>query len=100
MCRCILQHATGRPLSLTKRRAPEASAVPPFQYPQGAEGVPATGRANAFQFKKRLALEPVPQQPPAVPALAAADDVDRVGEAPVARRLDGLKVIEGPEDVI
>src|SRR5437773_2549221 len=77
-----------------------ATPIPPLQHPQGAEGVPAAGGADALHLEIGLSLVPVLQRPAAVLALAAADEVDRLGEARVAGRLDGLEIIEGPEHVI
>jgi hypothetical protein len=55
---------------------------------------------EAFELEVRLPPVAVLQQPTAVCPLLAADDVDRLGEAPVARRADVSEVIERAENVV
>ena len=73
---------------------------PPLQDPQRTKCVPAAGRAEAFEFKVRLAGVAVLEQPAAARLLARADDTNSLGEAMVARRVDSLKVVESPQDVV
>src|SRR5438105_3533360 len=77
-----------------------ALRAPLLQHPQGAECVPAARRAEAFQLEVRLPLVRVLQRPAAVLVLAVMDDVDGVGEARVARRVDGVEIVESAEDVV
>src|SRR5262249_59437917 len=93
-CRCAPP-----PLPGVIRVAPPV-AVPPLQHPQCPEGVPAAGRAPSFQLEVGLALVAVVERPAAVVAPRPSDDVDRLGEARIARRLDGLEVIERAQDVV
>src|SRR5205807_675316 len=75
-------------------------SLPPSQYPQRAKGVPAAGPTEPFQFEVRLAPVAVRQRPTPILALAAAENLDRLGEARVARRVDNLEIIESAEDVV
>src|SRR5262249_11167463 len=52
------------------------------------------------QLEVGLALVAVLELPAAIVAPRASDDVDRLGEARVARRLDGLEVIERAQDIV
>src|SRR5262245_17324457 len=74
--------------------------VPPLQYPKCPEGIPAAGRAEAFQLEVGLALVAVLERPAAIVAPRASDDVNRLGEARIAGRLNGLEVIEGAKDIV
>src|SRR2546426_12754295 len=74
--------------------------VPPLEHPQRAESVPAARRPEAFELEIRLSPVRVFQRPAAVLAPAVTKDVDRLGEAPVARRVDGLESVESAEDVV
>src|SRR5437588_1423728 len=74
--------------------------IPPLQHPQRAEGVPAAGRAEPFKLEIRLPFVRVLQGPAPVLALAFAHDVDRLGEALIARRAHGLEIVESAEDVV
>src|SRR5205807_6048555 len=64
------------------------------------KGVPAAGPTEPFQFEVRLAPVAVRQRPTPILALAAAENLDRLGEARVARRVDNLEIIESAEDVV
>src|SRR5207248_953399 len=61
---------------------------------------PTAGRADALQFEVGLALPAVLQRPTAVVASCAAHELDRLGQARVARRADGLEMVKGAEDVV
>src|SRR5437899_12923647 len=74
--------------------------LPPLQHPQCPEGVPAAGLTEAFELEERLPLVAVLQRPATVGAPAAADELDRIAEARIARCLDRLKVIESAQDVV
>src|SRR5262249_11122716 len=74
--------------------------IPPLQHPQRAERVPAAGRTEAFQFEVCLALPAVLQRPAAVAPPGVLNDLDRLGEALVARRTHGLEMVQGTEDVV
>src|SRR6266516_62827 len=79
---------------------PSCSPIPPLQHPQRAEGVPTARRAESFEREIRLPLVRMLQRPAPVLALPATDDIDCLGEAPVARRVDGLEIVESAEDVV
>jgi hypothetical protein len=68
--------------------------VPPAEYPQGTESVPAAGRARELKLKIRFSFVGVLQGPAAVFELAVVDDLDSLSEARIARSVDGLKIIE------
>src|SRR6516225_3648956 len=74
--------------------------VPPLQYPQCSESVPATGRAKSFHLEVGLPLVAVLEQPAAIIALRASDDVNRLGQAWIARGLDRLEVIKRTQDIV
>src|SRR5207247_7737945 len=74
--------------------------IPPLQHPQRAESVPAAPRAETLELEIGLPLVRVLQPPATVLALAATDDVDGLSEAPVARRVDGLEIVECAGDVV
>src|SRR5437762_1594815 len=76
------------------------SPVPPPQHAQRAQSIPAARRAEAFKLEIRLPFVRVFERPAPVLALPAADDVDCLGQARVARRIDGLEVVECAEDVV
>ena len=76
------------------------SQFPPLQHPQCTERVPAARRAEALQFQVRLALVGVLQRPTAVGTPARADDAHGFSETPIARRVDGLEVVERSQDVV
>src|SRR5262245_41087404 len=75
-------------------------AVPPLQYPQCPEGVPAAGRAKSFQLEVGLALVAILKLPAAIIAPRASDDVNRLGNARIAGRLACLEIIEGAKDIV
>src|SRR5262245_26464660 len=81
-------------------QAVQSRSIPPFEHPQRAQSIPTAGRTEAFQFEVRLALVAVLQGPKAVRPLAITHDVDGLGETPVARRADGLEIVESPENVV
>ena len=64
------------------------------------EGIPTAGSAQAFQFKVRLTSVGVFQRPAAFLTPFVLNDLDRLGETLVARRLDRLEVIQSTEDIV
>src|SRR5205823_14120879 len=75
-------------------------AIPPSQHPPGPQRVPAAGFTKLFQFEVGLALVTILQRPSAVLALAAADNLDRLGEAWVSLRVDRLEIVQSAENVV
>src|SRR5262249_46643727 len=75
-------------------------AVPPLQHAKSAEGIPAARGAEALHDEIGLAVVAMLQRPAAVVAAGALDDVDRVHEASIAGRVDGLEVIECAKNVV
>src|SRR5260370_11909921 len=73
---------------------------PPLQHAQGAQRIPAAGRAEAFQLEVGFAPVHVLQRPAAVGPLTALDQADGVGQARVPRRPDGLEIVEGTQNVV
>src|SRR5438552_16611595 len=74
--------------------------IPPLQHPPGSKRVPAAGLAKSFQFEVGLALVAILQQPSAVVAPAAPDNLDRLGKAWVSSRVDRLEIVQSAEDVV
>src|SRR6266508_427895 len=61
---------------------------------------PAARRAEALELEIRLPLVRVLPRPAAVLAPARTYDADGLGEAAVARRVDGLEIVDGAKDVV
>jgi len=74
--------------------------MPPAEYTQGAQSVPAAGRAESLKLKISFPFVGVLQRPAAIFELAVVDDFDGFGEARITRGVDGLKVIERAENVV
>src|SRR5437899_223469 len=77
-----------------------APRLPPIEHAQRSERVPATRRTYALQLEVRLTLVAVFQRPTAVRKLFVPNDLHGIGKAVVAAGVDGLKVIERPQDVV
>ena len=75
--------------------------IPPLQHAQRAERVPAARRPDAFQLKVRLSFvrNADSDHRPSSPT-TGTNDVDRVGEARVAGRIDLLEMVECAQDVV
>jgi hypothetical protein len=92
-----------RPEGLSYReshRRRDGASVPPAEYTQGAERVPAAGRAESLKLKIGFPLVGVLQRPTAVFEPAAVNDFDGLGEARIARSVDSLEIIERAENVV
>src|SRR3989442_16021795 len=74
--------------------------VPPCEHAPRAERVPATRFSRAFEREVRLPAVDVLQEPPAVLPALAANEIDRLREALVARRAGGRELVKRAQDVI
>src|SRR6187549_2546863 len=86
-------------LSLRRNDSPSAS-FPPFQHAQRSERVPATRRPPGFQLEVGLPPVRVLQRPTTAGASTAADDVDRLGQPSITRRVNRLEVVERTKNVV
>ena len=78
----------------------DGALVPPAEYTQGAESVPAAGRAESLQLEIGFSFVGVLQRPTAVFEPTVVDDFDGLGEPRIARSVDRPKIIECTEDVV
>ena len=77
-----------------------SALVPPLQYSQRPQRVPAAGRSYLLQFKIDLALVTVLQAPAAIFSASPAHNFNGLSKALIAGGIDRLKTVQRAKDII